>query len=53
MRIYHNLTIVDEAFRILKNLIRAKNNVDLCNATEVVEKQKLGTIYAMTWRWVN
>ncbi|XP_046459065.1 uncharacterized protein LOC124205651 isoform X1 [Daphnia pulex] len=54
VRIYHNLTTDDvESWEILKkSLDLGGRHVDLCNATEIIQQQNLGDIFAMTWRWL-
>ncbi len=55
VRIYHNLTKDEtEAWEFLKNTLDLDGrHVDLCNATEIIEKRKLADLFAMTWRWVS
>jgi hypothetical protein len=55
VRIYHNLTndVADRnAWKILENILNLGNHVDLCNATEIIEKRNFGDLFGMTWRWV-
>ncbi|XP_046452667.1 uncharacterized protein LOC124200464 [Daphnia pulex] len=56
VRIYHNMTIDDAGSAtwhlLVKTLPVDSNHVDLCNATEIIKKMRLGDIFAMTWRWL-
>ncbi|XP_046638634.1 uncharacterized protein LOC124316732 [Daphnia pulicaria] len=54
VRIYHNLTKDEtETWKFLKNTLDlGAGHVDLCNATDIIEKRKLADLFAMTWRWL-
>ena len=56
VRIYHNLSIDNDKIENWKHVeksLQFESHVDLCNASEIIQKRNLGDVFAMTWRWVN